>query len=283
MTNEIVVEPASLSFEHLLPKDAAALVEAFLQSRSEATRRAYRTDLAAFARYGGDENVGDAVEKLFRAGRGGANAIVLAYRTAMRRARSNNSSNDHRGLSASTINRRLAAIRSCVKLGRTLGLIDFEIDIDGLKVEPYRDTRGPGAKKIRKMLSRVERARDRAFMRLLYDIALRRGEVNRLDLEDYDREGKRLQILGKGRHAKEWGSLPDQTIAALDAWIAVRGPRRGALFIALDRAHHGVRLSTTSIYRIVRAAGERVGARARPHGLRHSAITSALDATNGNN
>ncbi len=41
------------------------------------------------------------------------------------------------------------------------------------------------------------------------------------------------------------------------------------------------RLTGTSLYRIVRRLGEDAGVRARPHGLRHAAITEALDLTGG--
>jgi integrase/recombinase XerC len=36
------------------------------------------------------------------------------------------------------------------------------------------------------------------------------------------------------------------------------------------------------VYRIVRALGEKAGVRARPHGLRHIAITELLELTGGN-
>ena len=54
------------------------------------------------------------------------------------------------------------------------------------------------------------------------------------------------------------------------------------LFIALDRNTHDQRLSGSGIYHIVRdQLGAKSGVKARPHGLRHTAITSALDAFNG--
>ena len=49
-----------------------------------------------------------------------------------------------RGLATATIARRLAALRSMVKLARALGRIAWTLDIAGPKAEPYRDTRGPG-------------------------------------------------------------------------------------------------------------------------------------------
>ncbi len=55
--------------------------------------------------------------------------------------------------SANTINRRLTALRSLVKLGRTLGLVSFTLEVQSVKADPYRDTRGPGRAGFRDMLN----------------------------------------------------------------------------------------------------------------------------------
>ena len=68
-------------------------------------------------------------------GHGEANHLALAYRANM----------VGRDLSANTINNRLAALRSLVKLARTLGLIGWTIDVGSVKARPYRDTAGCGA------------------------------------------------------------------------------------------------------------------------------------------
>ncbi len=66
---------------------------------------------------------------------------------------------------------------------------------------------------------------------------------------------------------------------ALRAWLVLRGTEPGPLFGNVDRARKGRRLTTTSVYRMVRALGVKVGLVVRPHGLRHAAITAALDLT----
>ena len=68
-----------------------------------------------------------------------------------------------------------------------------------------------------------------------------------------------------------------QTKESLTAWIKARGADPGPLFLNLDRARKGARLTGTSLYRLVKGYG--LG---RPHGLRHLAVTEALDMTNGN-
>ena len=120
--------------------------------------------------------------------------------------------------------------------------------------------------------------RDTAIVRLLHDLALRRGEVVKLDLSDLDLSNDRLSILGKGRTQKSWLTLPAPTKSALEAWIQIRGEEEGPLFTNFDRSGKGnsKRLSGRSVHRIIKQLGEVVGLDTRPHGLRHTAITEAI-------
>jgi len=193
-----------------------------------------------------------------------------------------------RKLQAATVNRRLAAVRSLVKLARTLGMVPWSIEVENLKAQAYRDTRGPGRQGFRRLMeeagSRTDRKalRDRAVLRLLHDLALRRAEVVALDMEDVDLESGSVTILGKGRTQKERLSLPEPTKAALASWIDARGTAPGPLFLNFDRAGKGERLTGTGLYLVVRDLGRKAGLTVRPHGLRHAGITEALDLTNGN-
>jgi integrase/recombinase XerC len=210
---------------------------------------------------------------------GEANGAALAYRAHL----------VERGLQAATVNRRLAALRSLVRLANTLGLVPWTLAVEGVRANPYRDTRGPGQAAYAALLAaaraqaRAKGARDAAILRLLHDLALRRGELVGLDLADVDLAGERFLVLGKGRSAREPLTLPAPTRAALEAWIATRGAAAGPLFTNFDRAAKGSgRLTGAAIYALLRALGAAAGVPAvRPHGLRHLAITSALDGTQG--
>jgi integrase/recombinase XerC len=257
---------------------AAALVASFLAGRNERTLRAYRNDLEDFRCYLKAGDVDEAARILLSRGHGEANALVLAYRADMLA----------RKLQAATVNRRLAAVRSLVKLARTLGMVPWSIEVENLKAQAYRDTRGPGRQGFRRLMeeagSRTDRKalRDRAVLRLLHDLALRRAEVVALDMEDVDLESGSVTILGKGRTQKERLSLPEPTKAALASWIDARGTEPGPLFLNFDRAGKGERLTGTGLYLVVRDLGRKAGLTVRPHGLRHAGITEALDLTNGN-
>lgn len=253
------------------------LVAAFLAGRNPRTLAAYRQDLENFRAFVGAEDLSQAAELLLTRGHGEANALGLDYRTSLL----------ERGLSPATVNRRLAAVRSLVRLARTLGFVPWTLEVESVKSEAYRDTRGPGRVGFRRLLDELDYrrdakgTRDRAVLRLLYDLALRRGEVVSLDVEDVDLEAGTLDVLGKGRTQKVRLSLPEPTKTVLRAWLELRGTEPGPLFVNFDHARKGRRLTGTSVCRIVRRLGEAAGLKVRPHGLRHSSITAALDATRG--
>ena len=254
------------------------IVETFLSGRSRRTLEAYGQDLQDFSRFLGVKSSEEAARSFLGRGKGEANATAHAYRAELLA----------RGLSPSTVNRRLAALRSLVKLSRLFNLVDFSLDVESVKSTPYRDTRGPGRDGVRLLLDELERRqdpkakRDRALVRLLYDLALRRGEAVALDVKDVDLKVGTVSILGKGRTERETLTLPEATKAAVESWIAVRGSEDGPLFVNFDRAGKGSRLAGRSVARILDALGDEVGLKVRPHGLRHAAITEALDKTNGN-
>ncbi len=273
-TNLIPTAPGGLA----PTMDVRRLVADFLAGLSPLTRRAYRQDLEAFRAFTGAPDVDGAIRLLLANGAGPANALALEYRTALQA----------RGLAPATTNRRLSALRSVVKLARVLGMVSWKIEVGGLKTTPYRDTRGPGLDGFKKLIRVLETRRapkarrDLAIVRLLHDCALRRAEVVALDLEDVDLEAGTVAVLGKGRTEKEALTLPAPTAAALAKWIDARGQEPGALFGSPDRKGKPGRYTGSAIFYMVRSLARKAGVpKARPHALRHSAITLALDVTNG--
>jgi integrase/recombinase XerC len=254
------------------------LLDVFYAGRNERTLAAYRADLESFRIFAGAATAGEASRRLLTVTHGEANSIALAYKAHMTDC----------GLQAATINRRLAALRSLVKLAGLLGLVSWSLAVENVKTQAYRDTRGPGLDGFKSILAAAsvqlgaKGLRDVALLRLMHDLGLRRGEIVQLDLADVDLLGDRLSILGKARSQKEFVTLPEPTKTALSSWLDVRGTYEGPLFVNFDRAGKGSgRLTGAAVYHIVRKLGAATGFDVRPHGLRHLAITSALDLTNG--
>lgn len=196
-----------------------------------------------------------------------------------------------RGLQANTINRRLAAVKSMVRMARRLEMCDWTLtEVEGLKVKPYKDTRGVSAHQYRLILLGVQRwtvagARNYAILVLLWEAGLRRSELVGCDVRHFDAVGRRLSILGKGREEREWIDLTENAVMAVSQWLEQRGEcqQSDPLFVALDRANFGKRLSGTSVYRIVRALAKEAGVSEifGPHKVRHSGVTTYLELTDG--
>jgi len=259
-------------------RGADELLEAWLAGRSPQTVDAYRRDLADFAAYVSVDSPGRAAESLLGAGAGEANLVALRFRAALL----------DRGLAPATVNRKLAALRSLVKVARTVGLITFSLDVENVRSQAYRDTRGPGVEGYRSLLgalqgrSDAKGARDRAILHLLFDLGLRRAEVVSLDREHLDLAGGTGSVMGKGRRERISLTLPGPTCEALAAWLAFRGEEDGPLFTSMDHAGKGSgRLTGRALHQVVQAIGRKVDLHVWPHGLRHAAITTALDLTAG--
>lgn len=250
-------------------KRHSMLLEAFLRNRKPSTLKNYQAALRDFVIFLGVDSEEAAVAHLFSMPQGEANALALTYRSEL--------VDQH--LAPNTINVRLAALKSMGKLARLLGLVPWALEVDSMKVQSYRDTSGPGRDAILKVLEDLSQKTDRtslrneAIIRILYTYALRRKEVAGLNLEDYDPRMSRLWILGKARTDQEPITVPINTKRSIEAWIEVRRPGQGPLFTNFDPSGKGGdRLSDKGVYRIVQQYG--LG---HTHGLRHSAITEALD------
>lgn len=256
------------------PKTAAAsLLGAWLNGRKPTTFRTYQQGIDSFALFLKLPTREAAVAFFLSIKKGGeANTLVLEFKNWL----------VQKDLSSATVSVRMSALKSLAQLGRTLGKIAWSIEIKPPKVEGYRDTKGPGFEKIRDAIKALEgkidlkSLRDRLLMAMLGTMGLRRGEAARLEIEDVDLEEKRLFYLGKARTDEEPMTIPDEISVMLRTWIDARGVKTGPLFINFSRSKTK-RLSGRSIDRICHAHG--LG---RAHGLRHSAVTRALDKYDGN-
>jgi integrase/recombinase XerC len=126
--------------------------------------------------------------------------------------------------------------------------------------------------------------RDVALVRVMYDLALRRGEVCRLNVTDFWVEAARLMIIGKGESEAMPVAVPLATREALQTWLTLRGKEPGPLFVTFDTSRRNAgrgRLTGSGVWSIVRSLGKAANLNVWPHGLRHSSVTQALNATNG--
>lgn len=255
-----------------------SLLTTFLDSKGQATRAAYRSDLDCFQTFLNQFSI-PSIEGVVSLSQGEVNLVVLKYRDNLLDLK----------LSPATVNRRLGAVRSLFKLARMIGVSTVQVEIPNLKSEQYRDTKGPGLLAFKNMMSHANKqscekaARDHAILRLMFDLALRASELVELDLCHIELDQKRVSIKGKGRMQRQFLSLPPTSVSAVSDWLIVRGNAQGPLFFNLVRSKNNrQRLSRTGLYDLVKAIGLKVGVRTRPHGLRHLSITEACKAAQNN-
>ncbi len=250
---------------------------------ADSTRKQYVRAIENFCQfaYGGSANP-ETISEFLALDRYAAIEIVLRYRRY----------SIDKNLAPSTINVRLAAIKSLVDMARKLGKTTIDLgDIESIPSESYRDTRGISVEQFKSMLAAIERStpigmRDYAIMLLFWGNALRRGEIASANIEDFLPQQQKLMILGKGKRAKVAIDLTGSVSYALEEWLNFHPcnlPKQ-PMITSLSHNCYGARIAGDSIYRIVQGYAEAAGIERRvsPHRLRHSSITAFLDASGGN-
>jgi len=234
--------------------DTAAAIDRFLAhgGLSEATQRAYGSDLRFFAGWIDARGIGlDDVD-----------ARVLADWVG-------DIGTGRQRLAPASISRRLAAVRACLRFTFGAGRVP------DAALAPRRPARLPDAPKAAEIEELLEHAegdsplalRNRALLELLYSAGLRSAEAVGLDLADVDFEREAVHVRGKGGKERV---VPLGEEAAHHVARYLREARsvlaRGAAD-ALFLSVRGRRLDTSTVRRLVR----------HPHRLRHAFATHLLE------
>ena len=235
--------------------DTNAAIERFLASASlsDATRRAYRSDLVHFADWVEQRRLGlDAVDT----------RVFSDYTAELGRGRP-------RKLAPSSIARHLAAVRSLLRF--TLGPARVPDAVAG----PRRPRRLPVAPKPDEVDGLLEALdgdgplalRNRALVELVYSAGLRSREAIDLDLADVEFDQERVRVRGKGGKERVV-PLGEEAAYWLVRYLRDARPRlaRGAES-AFFLSTRGRRLDTSTLRRLV----------PHPHRLRHAFATHLLE------
>jgi len=245
--------------------------------RSPHTQRVYQKDIENFL-----TDIGTELGKFLTLDRHKAFELVSRYKGDL----------IQKGLKSATINRRLAAIKSLVSFSYNCGHCEFMLEsVKGEKLSSYRDTSGVDSETFKRVLGGIDRTslkgvRDYALLLLLWSNALRRSEVSKANIGDFDQKERTLRIFGKGRgNNSEIVSLGSGTVTAIEAWLSARGEvaTDKALFVSVNAGYRDGRLCTQAIYTVVKERCQAAGISKvmSPHRVRHSSITAALEATGG--
>jgi len=196
-----------------------------------------------------------------------------------------------RGLSRSSIARKLASIRSFYR--HLLERGEIEASPADLVATPKRDQYLPRVLRpdeVSGLLDSIPtgeplKLRDRAMFELAYAAGLRSEEIVNLDVSDLDPDAEELRVSGKGGRTRvipageaAWRAL-DLYLSRARGALADRAPGGQRADPALFLSRRGRRLSTSDVRRRLRACADAAmgGAGISPHTLRHSYATHLLE------
>ncbi|HEY3874691.1 MAG TPA: tyrosine-type recombinase/integrase [Candidatus Kapabacteria bacterium] len=207
-------------------------------------------------------------------------------------------------MKASSIGRKLAAVRSFLKFLVKRGT--FEFNAARLLRTPKAEKQLPNIVSERIMATVLsakeennypqnddvkrrssETVRDRAVIELLYSSGLRRSELCSIDLRQIDLKARTVRVLGKGGKERIV-PIGEKAIVAIQEYLTQRNspaffrPRLVGGLVneqPLFLLKNGKRLTPRMVYHIVSKAFEHIPdvPRAHPHMLRHTAATHLLD------
>lgn len=198
-------------------------------------------------------------------------------------------------LAASSVNRRLAAIKAflrwAVESGKITGnpannikLISKQKlsprwlekrDIYALEREAERNCQNA-----RTSAAKFLAERDQAILILLMNTGLRISELCALDLADVtlsERKGSVIVRSGKGEKQRTI-PLNDVSRKALRSWLDVRGNTNEDLNSPLFRDRVGQRITTSGVHRRLAELGRRAGVELHAHLLRHTFAKRLVDS-----
>lgn len=129
----------------------------------------------------------------------------------------------------------------------------------------------------------AEGYRDTAILAVLHGFGLRRDEVARLNLSDYDKDESGLKVRGKGNKERFVYSPNEIVDEVLNRWLEVRGDAPGPFFLPADSGHNVYfsceNLTNQAIYYIVKRRFSDIGITdVTPHDFRRTYVTTLLSA-----
>ena len=205
---------------------------------------------------------------------GFSKAIVQAHVTALRDS----------GVSASSINQRLTAIRKLAQELADNGVIDHSMAqaigrVEGVRKEGKRLGNWLTQAQAQQMLtlpdvSTVKGLRDRAILAVLLGCGLRREECADLTVEHIQqREGRWVVVDLVGKRSKTRSvPMPSWAKYAIDAYLLAAAIVDGPLFRSVRRGGHiqADGMTAQAVFDVVKLYAQQIGVDVRPHDLRRT-------------
>ncbi|MFN6460828.1 MAG: tyrosine-type recombinase/integrase [Nostoc sp. DedVER02] len=189
-----------------------------------------------------------------------------------------------------TANKMLAALRRVLKEAQRLGQMSAEdyakaSDIKRVKASGLLKGRSLSADELGKLLNvcvedkSIFGVRDAAMLMVLR-IGLRRSEVVKLDLSDFDPTEGSVKVRGAKGRKDRIVFFPDAAIALVENWVKIRGDDPGPLLLPISKSSNPVwrRLSDQAVMFIMLTRSVTAGvSNFTPHDFRRTFAGDLLD------
>lgn len=190
-----------------------------------------------------------------------------------------------------TARKVVSALRGVLRRAWRLGLMSTDEYLRAADLEPVTGTAVPpgrrlGLGEIRALFDACAAdqtgrgARDAAIIAVLVGTGIRRREAVDLAVASVNFAAGELEVVGKGARARRV-PLPAGTVAAVEAWLDVRGRKAGPLFYTSNAAGglYERPLTGSAVYRMLARRRAQAGiATLSPHDFRRSFVSDLLDA-----
>ncbi len=201
-------------------------------------------------------------------------ATIQRYKTVLQGA----------GLSPSTINQRMSAIRKLAQEAADNGLIDQPIAngiarVKGVKSQGVRSGNWLTKKQAQALLNApnietLKGLRDRAILAVMLGCGLRRGEVAALTHDRIQQRESRwviIDLVGKGNRVRTV-PMPSWAKAAIDAWTSAAAITSGHVFVSINKGDKidGESLTDQAVHDVVKFYGAQLGLTIAAHDLRRT-------------
>ena len=185
-----------------------------------------------------------------------------------------------RGLAATTINRRLSAVRQLYTYLRQREALELVVP-----VRPYHTLKEPQplprflkADEVERLFAVIQGRRDRAVFTLMLRCGLRVEEVARLEMDDLDLLGQRLTIRDPKNRRDRVVYLALDALQIIKAYLAERGKVECAQVFLVPRGRgKGQGISVRGIQKRFEHYATQAQVQASCHSLRHTFATQLLE------
>lgn len=191
-----------------------------------------------------------------------------------------------------TANKMMCALRRVLKEARKLGYLSAEdlavaVDLPSIKDSKKLRGRALNQSEIAALMEvctldpTTQGVRDAALIAILRGAGLRRAEVVKLELRDFNPNTGALQVRGGKGDKDRLVYLPESAITFLENWLSVRGRTTGALLCPISKwgkIEHR-HMTPQAVLLIVQKRATEAGVESfSPHDFRRTFCSDLLDA-----